>query len=183
MFYFLGLITLFGFSALGLAVIAVFQSGSPWHIFTEGASPLYQAGRGVLFGVIAVLNLLWLIHTPLLGTARSFFSNLIRDAELRVPDMLFVSLAAGIGEEIFFRAAIQPLLGIWPTAIIFVLLHGYINPRNWRLSIYGVLLIIVSAGLGYLYEYVGLYASMMAHFIIDFVLFMHFRYQKQVIDE
>lgn len=180
MFYFLGLITLLGFSALGLAVIGLFQPGSPWRIFTEGSPIGNQVLRGLLFGAIAVLNLLWLIHTPLLKSAREFFSNLIGDAGLRVPDMLFVSLAAGIGEEILFRAAIQPFLGIWPTALIFVVMHGYITPKNWRMSIYGVLLIVVSAGLGYLYEHVGLYASMTAHFIIDFVLFIHFRYQQGV---
>ncbi|MDQ3536108.1 MAG: CPBP family intramembrane metalloprotease, partial [Bacteroidota bacterium] len=86
-------------------------------------------------------------------------------------NIILVSLCAGIGEEIFFRAALQPIIGIWPTAIIFVILHCYINPRNWRISIYGFFMIIIMLGIGYLYETVGLISVMVAHTVIDIILF------------
>ena len=87
-----------------------------------------------------------------------------------------MSFAAGVGEEILFRGAIQPFIGVWPTAIGFVAIHGYLNPMNLKMSIYGILMVVVSAGIGYLFKYEGLYAAITAHFLIDLVLFIKFRY-------
>lgn len=175
-FFILGLITLFGFGALGLLMVHFFQARSIWSLLTEGRSIPYQLYRGGLFGIIAAGNMLWLIETPLLGKSRRFFSDLIRKSNLQWSDLLFLSLAAGIGEELLFRAGIQPFLGIWITAVIFVAIHGYLNPLDWKMSIYGILMVVISGGLGYLYAYVGLFAAMMAHFLIDAILFARFKY-------
>lgn len=175
-FFIIGLATLFGFSALGASVIYFFHDAPLSRVFTFGEAWWYQIFRGAVFGGIAALNLLWLIKSKLLEEARIFFTKLINDANLKLPDLLFLSLAAGIGEELFFRGAIQPFIGIWPTAIIFVALHGYLNPMNLRMSVYGLLMVVVSAGLGYLFEYVGIYAAMTAHFVVDAVLFIRFKY-------
>ena len=117
-----------------------------------------------------------MIRLPILSESREFFTNLIKDAGLKLPDLIFLSIAAGVGEEILFRGAIQPFLGIWITALIFVALHGYLNPMNLRMSVYGILMVVVSAGLGYLFEKYGIFAAMTAHFFIDIVLFVRFRY-------
>lgn len=175
-FFILGLITLFGFGALGLFVIGVFQAQSVVDVFTAGDNFWYQLYRGTLFGLIAAGNMLWLIETPILRASKDFFSDLIREADLKLPDLLFLSLAAGVGEEILFRAGIQPFLGIWITAVLFVAIHGYLNPFNWKMSIYGLLMVVVSGGLGYLFAFVGIYAAMMAHFLIDAILFIRFKY-------
>lgn len=175
-FFILGLITLFGFGALGLLVVYLFQPRSLAEVFTTGDSIAYQLYRGAIFGAIAAGNMLWLIETPILKTPKQFFSDLIRESDLQWPDLLFLSLAAGVGEELLFRAGIQPFLGIWITAILFVAIHGYLNPFNWKMSIYGLLMVVVSGGLGYLYAYVGIFAAMMAHFLIDAILFARFKY-------
>ena len=177
-FFYLALITLFGFGALGFVVIELFHDFSFYELLTSGYDWKYQVFRGAIFGGIAALNLLWLVETPLLEVPREFFKELVRDANLKWPDLVFLSLSAGIGEELFFRGAIQPWLGIWLTALIFVALHGYLNPGSWKMSIYGILMVIVSAGLGYLFEYIGIYAAITAHFMVDIVLFMRFRYYR-----
>jgi len=170
------LVTLFGLGGLGLTLIHIFIPGGIEGVLTFGDPLPYQLFRGAFFGLIAALNLLWLINTRILDEARLFFTKLIHDSGLGLPDLLFLSLAAGVGEELLFRGAIQPLIGIWPTAILFVALHGYLNPLNLRMSVYGVLMVVVSAGLGYLFDYVGIYAAMTAHFVIDAILFIRFRY-------
>lgn len=175
-FFLLGLITLFGFGGMGLLVVHLFQSASVPDLLTGGRSIVYQIYRGAAFGAIAALNLLWLIETPILQAPRQFFRELIHEANLHWIDLLFLSLAAGIGEELLFRAAIQPFLGIWLTAIIFVAVHGYLNPFNWKMSIYGLLMVVVSAGLGYLFSTVGIYAAITAHALIDIALFFRFKY-------
>ena len=36
---------------------------------------------------------------------------------------LLISVTAGVSEEIAFRGALQPIFGLWPTALIFALFH------------------------------------------------------------
>jgi membrane protease YdiL (CAAX protease family) len=174
--FILGLVTLIGFSGLGLGIIALFHNEPVEHTFTRGSDWHYQLLLGLELGGIASLNLLWMLKLPFLREPRDFFSNLIRDARVTVWDILFVSLAAGIGEEIFFRGAIQPFLGVWITAFLFVALHGYLNPFDMGMLVYGLLMLVVSALLGYWFERYGIYSAMTAHFLIDVVLFVKFRY-------
>lgn len=103
---------------------------------------------------------------------------MIKDLNLQWYHILFYSFCAGLGEEILFRGAIQAYIHIWPTAIIFVLLHGYVNPKDLKTSIYGVFLILVSAGFGYMMKYWGIYAAMSAHFIYDVIMFSYLKYYK-----
>jgi membrane protease YdiL (CAAX protease family) len=80
-----------------------------------------------------------------------------------------------VGEEILFRGGIQPYLGIWVTSFVFILLHGYINPFNIALTLYGIFMVFISAGLGYLFEMYGIIASIVAHFLFDLVMFVFMR--------
>ena len=38
-------------------------------------------------------------------------------------DVVVISIAAGIGEELFFRGVLQPEIGLVPASIVFGLLH------------------------------------------------------------
>lgn len=177
--FILGLITLFGFGSLGIGIISVFHDEPVAHTFTSGGAWYYQLLLGLELGVVASLCMLWLLRMPFLKEPKEFFTNLIRQAKVQAPDIIFLSFAAGVGEEIFFRGAIQPYLGVWLTALIFVALHGYLNPFNLGMSMYGILMLIVSALLGYWFQRYGIYAAMTAHFVIDLVLFLRFRYGSQ----
>jgi hypothetical protein len=55
-------------------------------------------------------------------------------------------------------------------------LHGYINPTNMNLTIYGVFLLIISAGFGYLFKFFGLTSCIIAHFIYDVAMFSVIKY-------
>ncbi len=114
---------------------------------------------------------MFIINRDFFKAEKEYYKRKVAVFNLNYFNIILVSLCAGIGEEIFFRAALQPIIGIWPTAIIFVILHGYINPRNWRISIYGFFMIIIMLGIGYLYETVGLISVMVAHTVIDIILF------------
>ena len=70
----------------------------------------------------------------------------------------------------FFRGAIQPLAGIWVTSFLFVLLHGYINPRNWPLTIYGLYMVAVIGVLGIFTEHFGIITAITGHIMIDYIL-------------
>ena len=75
-----------------------------------------------------------------------------------------------MGEELFFRCAVQPYLGVWITSFLFVLFHGYINPFNLPLTVYGIYMVLVIGVLGLFTEFIGIGTAMAAHTMIDVIL-------------
>ncbi|MDG2369544.1 MAG: CPBP family intramembrane metalloprotease [Flavobacteriales bacterium] len=122
---------------------------------------------GVSFGYLAWL----IISMPFMSSVFDKYKSLINTFELDLSLIFFVSFCAGFGEEILFRGVLQPHLGVWLTAIIFVAIHGYLNPKNWKISVYGIYLTVVIGVVGYLSQYFGLITAIISHMIIDVVLF------------
>jgi len=174
-FLFLAVITLFGFGLAG-AVLIYFIHDKSFSLFTRGLPVHHQILEGVAGGLAASLILLLMIRSSWMSGPRDFFRRVVKEAKLKFPDIIFLSLAAGIGEELFFRGAIQPWLGIIFTSLVFVALHGYLDPRDGKMMLYGLSMVLVSMGLGLLYNLSGIYAAMAAHFTIDLVLFTRLRY-------
>jgi membrane protease YdiL (CAAX protease family) len=104
---------------------------------------------------------------------RKKYAPLIQNLKLSTTAIVLLSFCAGFGEELLFRGALQPLLGIWITAIIFVAIHGYLNPRDWRLSVYGTVMTLIIVVLGYMTEVWGIFTACAAHMAIDIVLFKY----------
>lgn len=171
--------TLVGFSVVGLAIIYGFQENSVQSVLMGGEPYIWQLLYGLTYGVIASLVALTVIRLELLEPVSSFYSKLFENIDLSFEDIVFFSFCAGVGEEIFFRAAVQPFLGVWLTAILFIALHGYLNPQNWRLMIYGLLMVIITAGMGYLFIHLGLLAAISSHFIFDVVMFSYLVFYKK----
>ena len=173
----LGLLTLVGFGTLGWAVAAFLQGRDIAGVFypTERGWDR-QLLDGAIYGLVASANILWLLYNRILDQPRHFFAQLIRRFRIGLPDIFFLSLCAGIGEEWLFRGAVQHWLGIWLTALAFVALHGYLDPRDWRISLYGMLMVIIVAGMGYLYHHSGLIAAMVSHAIIDIAIFISLKF-------
>ncbi len=165
--------TLLLFPALGWFILQFFEE-NPVDIMLRGELPiiiqfLYGLGLGVIFGKFAC----WVISIPALRESSEKYVRMISSLKLRLPAILFLSFCAGFGEELLFRGAIQPLLGIWLTAIIFVAIHGYINPLNWRISVYGLAMTLIIACLGWMTERWGIFSACAAHMAIDVVLFTY----------
>jgi len=174
--FYLSLFTLIGFSAIGLAVIYFLQGIHPRTFFAEGCPVQIQLLRGGSFGFTAFIGALVFVKSPWFKASRIFFTGLIASINPTFVHILFYSLCAGVGEEILFRGAIQPYLGIWFTSIVFIFLHGYLNPFNMPIMLYGFVMVFISAGLGYLFELYGIYAAMLAHFIFDVGMFSFLRW-------
>lgn len=125
---------------------------------------------GLLVGLVAAFVAQIIINSPLLNKVNKRYANMLGRFDLSMSEILFISVCAGVGEELLFRGALQPLLGILITSIAFVAIHGYLNPKDWRLSMYGLYMTIVIAGIGYLTVVSGLIASIIAHTVIDVYL-------------
>ncbi|MFN6945116.1 MAG: CPBP family intramembrane glutamic endopeptidase [Cytophagaceae bacterium] len=167
----LGLGTLLFFGLGGVLIIEYIQGVSFATVLLRGWSIPMQLATGIVYGLICAGICVFIITRDFFKEQRKFYSKMVGKFDLTIPNIIIVSLCAGIGEEIFFRAAIQPFIGVWPTAIIFVFIHGYLNPKNWRISIYGSVMVVFMAGIGYLFQYTGLITVMVAHAVIDIVLF------------
>ena len=166
----LGWLTLIGFSVLGLLIIYFFQDTTLEEAFTQGWAWYYQVPVGLAYGALTAWLAWQLIESKIMTPVKSYYGEIMMNFELRWTDILFISFCAGAGEEILFRGAIQPFLGIWITSVVFVAIHGYLNPFNWRVSIYGLVMTVVIIGIGYLFEETGIYTAISAHFAIDAVL-------------
>ncbi|MDN5212291.1 CPBP family intramembrane metalloprotease [Fulvivirgaceae bacterium BMA12] len=168
--FYLALATLLGFGLAGWGVMEYLQEVSFLRSLAGKTSITYQALTGIAYGSVAALVGWKIVELPYLKSTKNFFIQLIRPLKLSVLEIVFISLCAGIGEEIFFRGAIQPYLGVWITSVLFVAMHGYLNPFNLKISVYGVFMTVVIAGLGYLTIHMGLLSAIVAHTFVDIIL-------------
>ena len=122
---------------------------------------------GFVYGFIAYL----LMQAPFFDSVPMKIDKMIGEMNLKFQHGIFLSLCAGIGEEFLFRSGIQPYIGWFSTSIFFVALHGYLNPWNWRFSVYGLIILpfIFMISLGF--NSFGIWFSIAAHFSYDAVLF------------
>lgn len=126
---------------------------------------------GMLYSVIALAFMQSSVFDPLPNRVE----HMVKRMNLSIWDCIFLATCAGVGEELLFRSGVQYYLGPWVASILFVAIHGYLNPFNWRMSIYGIIvlpfILIISFGL----EEFGLWFCIGAHFSYDLVLFLMMR--------
>ncbi|MCB0516327.1 MAG: CPBP family intramembrane glutamic endopeptidase [Chitinophagales bacterium] len=171
--------TLFGFSLAGILGIAFFSDKPLQVVLFVGDFWWKQVLLGLAWGVLGLVIIASLSRLNYFANALEQYESLFDDIDLNWEDILFYSICAAIGEEVFFRAAVQPHAGIWVTSFAFVALHGYLDPRNFPVFIIGILLFGFSCGLGYLCVQYGLLSSIVAHFVYDFLMFAVLIYLKK----
>jgi len=119
----------------------------------------------MMAGPIARLSLIKRAMSQILQKLHGSFGLSIRS--LSAVDIVLLSLAAGIGEELFFRGMLQSFVGVWWAAAIFGLLHA-LTPA------YFVLATAIGVWFGLLYELSGnLLVPMLSHATYDiFALYL-----------
>jgi hypothetical protein len=166
-------VTLIGFPLIGLLVLFFFRENPLNIMFRSSSNILLQLVVGLLVGTLLGLGAKWIVSRPFLNEVGIKYARIIQKFGISTAGIWFISFCAGFGEELLFRGALQPLLGIWLTAIIFVAIHGYLDPRDWRVSVYGVFMTLAIAALGYLTDLMGIWTAAAAHMMIDVVLFYY----------
>ncbi len=82
-------------------------------------------------------------------------------------EILILALASSIGEELLFRGALMPWLGVWVQALVFALLH--VGPKK-RFLPWTVSALFLGAAFGELAMRTGnLGGPIAAHFMINFL--------------
>lgn len=166
----LALGTLVIFGGLGLAFIPFVRETDAFN-YLLGVKPLWlQLLAGLMLGIVTAKAGWQIVLMPRLKKTKIFFTSIIKPLELTILEIILISICAGVGEELFFRGVVQPLLGVWATSVLFVLLHGYLNPFNLPLTLYGLYMVLVIGVIGLFAEYLGIVSSIIAHSVIDYVL-------------
>jgi membrane protease YdiL (CAAX protease family) len=144
--------------------------GEPWP---------QQCAWGVVVGLlVSIPTLLLVVRVRRFRPFRNQLVEFLAGADLGGLNPLWFSLCAGIGEEALFRGALQPLLGIVVTSLIFTALHyqtGGFRSMNRMKALYAGIVFLASLLLGALCVQRGLIAAMVVHTVIDTAVLMTFR--------
>ncbi|MGB0931354.1 MAG: CPBP family intramembrane glutamic endopeptidase [Chitinophagales bacterium] len=168
-FVLLAILSLLVMSPIGLLLVVFLQEESISHLFfSSNFSWISQILIGTTYGIVGAATATSLLKISFFKPVKSFFGETFKGIQLSILDVLLISVCVGIGEELLFRAGIQPFLGVWITSVIFVLAHGmYLDPRRLPFFVVGLFMILLSSGLGYLFEYVSITSAIVAHVVYD----------------
>ena len=155
---------------VAVAIILVFQQSPYWPTLLSGLRLPYQVligfALGGLYWISATLSYKFAVGR---NSARHMAES-YRRLDLRGWNPLWIALAAGFGEELLFRGALQPVIGILATSLLFVLAHirAYrFNGLSKRVLLQSVGLFAVSVVFGYIAKYVGLVTAIIIHTTMD----------------
>ena len=82
-------------------------------------------------------------------------------------EIVILALASSIGEELLFRGALLPWVGVWVQGIVFALLH--IGPSR-RFLPWTISALVLGLAFGFLARWTGnLGGPIAAHFMINFL--------------
>lgn len=174
-----GMIFESGLGFLGLAIA--------WVARIPIAEHLQLSSDGVRRGLLAVVPMLVLLGLINLIGWRPLV-ELRRQVEQMVSelfagghwwDVLVISIAAGVGEELLFRGALQPLLAEWTNPWIALVVVSLLFGLAHALSTsYFVVATLIGAYFGWLaMHYDDLVAPIVAHAAYDFVAILFFRWR------
>ncbi|MEO7934669.1 MAG: CPBP family intramembrane glutamic endopeptidase, partial [Dokdonella sp.] len=160
------------FCALAVAVILQFHRQPDVAAVVRGLPLIYQTLIGVTFGALYwVASLLGARFIARRKSAQHIAQSYSR-LDLSGWNPLWIALAAGFGEELFFRGALQPLMGIWLTSILFVLAHirAYrFKTLDKRVLLQAFSIFSISIFFGFVAHYAGLITAMIVHAAMDVV--------------
>lgn len=170
--WFLGLVTLILFPLAAWPILH-FQDKSFWNLFRIEGNDWYTLPAYTAYGIMFALIIIWFTEHPFFERSMNRYKNILSQFKLNYAYAFFLAICAGVGEEVFFRGAIQPLIGILLTAIIFVAIHGYFSFKVWKVNLFAVGLIAFITLIGYGAEKHTLWHAILPHFSYDFVLLVY----------
>ena len=107
-----------------------------------------------------------------LGRLRDFMRRMLDEIRPRPADAVLVSIMAGISEELLFRAALQPLIGLWLASLVFALAHIGMVPRDRPQLMFTAFVFGMGLVLGIVFDTIGLVAAIAAHAVYDAIVLL-----------
>ena len=147
-----------------------------------GSGPwVRDAAAGLLAAAaFAGVNYWLLCHAPPVRAVRAV-RRVYRDilqplfAAIGVREVVVIAIAAGVGEELLFRGALQPEIGLVPASLVFGALH---TGGRGTLA-FGCWVAVMGAALGWLAVATGgLLAPIVAHALYDAAALVYIRWGR-----
>jgi membrane protease YdiL (CAAX protease family) len=136
----------------------------PWLRAPYWAQLLISLSLGFALAFTVVGMTPWLVERT--RWARALHGELKEIVDpLSQAEITLLAIASGLGEEIFFRGAMQPVLGIVLTSLIFGAFH--LGPRK-AFPAWAIWAFVIGFALGCIFELTGtLWGSILAHVWIN----------------
>ncbi|MFW5790548.1 MAG: type II CAAX prenyl endopeptidase Rce1 family protein [Bacillota bacterium] len=163
--------------AAAIILIRVFADMTPLQLLKVGR-PLYLQP---LFGIIGIVVLslpafIAIKYRPEL--VEDGLEEILSICKLSLLKLAFMSVLAGISEELLFRAFLQEIVGLWPASIAFMLAHFGFWFKQKKVTdkiLFGFFYLLAGAWLGLVYQQAGIIAAAIAHAGYDYILFWYFK--------
>jgi membrane protease YdiL (CAAX protease family) len=158
------------YGALALVAVAIGVARGRPDIYRLPGSSSARLALSPLVGVAAGLVVVFLTRLSVhkfewARRLHRWFRGLLGTMHAR--DILVLALASSVGEELFFRGALVPWIGVWAGAAIFAVVH--VGP-GLRYLPWTATAFIVGLGLGFLFLEMGdLGGPIAAHFTINYL--------------
>lgn len=139
----------------------------------QGMAWPVQVVYGILIGLSLSLSITMLINRIFaFESFRRQLVEIVSRVDLSGFNPIWFSLCAGVGEELLFRGALQPILGLWFTSLLFTAAHfqtGRFRTMNRMKAVYALFVYFVSLLLGVVFVRIGLIAAITTHIVADIV--------------
>ena len=141
-----------------------------WEHPAFASSLPYPDRLGLSLAMGALLGLVVVGLTPVLAERARWAQALQRELEpiakaLSTTDIIVLALLSGFSEELFFRGAMQPVLGLFWTSAIFGALHT--GPKRAFFA-WSVWAFVMGLLFGWIYDYTGvLWGPVLSHVFIN----------------
>jgi len=157
-----------------LAGIILLFSREQWWLKLNDPEPWFlQVGYGAGISVVASILLVGVSRFwPLMREVGRITEEVVKTLNPSLGLIIALSIVSGISEELLFRAALQPLTGIWIAAGLFALAHAFVPLQPLVHVVFVSMLFLAGVWIGIIYEQFGLLASMTFHTIYNFIVFV-----------
>jgi membrane protease YdiL (CAAX protease family) len=155
----------------GLLIAAIrenpdlYRLGEPGALGLLGGPVIGLAAGGAVVGLTRVATRYFQWARDLHGSFRDLLGPLTGH------EIVILAAASSIGEELLFRGALMPWMGIWLQAAVFALLHVGPGKRFLPWTVSAFVLGVAFGGLALWTENLG--APIAAHFAINFLNLRH----------
>lgn len=119
----------------------------------------------IMFAYVILISAIWIaLVSQETYEEQTKASDALAESVSSIGLAFLLAATAAVGEEIAFRGALQPVFGLWPTAIVFTLSHA-----QYTLTPAWLIILGVAVTFGWLRERYGTGAAMIAHFFYNFI--------------
>lgn len=161
------------YALVGIAGVGLLVRRQGWKLLDRLGlqMPTREQLRGSLRWVLLLLVLQWvmgaifLLTDPEQAEALNNLNTLLLENIDTPVEWFVLALSAAIGEEILFRGALQPVFGLWATALLFAVAH-----IQYGVTLATLLVFVIGVVLGLIRRRYNTGVAIFVHFAYNFIL-------------